>query len=756
MSEASGGSHSFGLLHEKVRRWIWLQNWSGLRDIQEESIPILLAGDRDLIIGAGTASGKTEAAFLPLLSKLYGDAQPPGSGFGCIYVSPLRALINDQFRRLETLCEDLDLPVTKWHGDVSASVKARARKHPHGILLTTPESLEAILVRHGPEAARMFRGLAYVVIDEMHAFMDSARGRQLQSLLNRIEMAAGHRVCRVGLSATLADMATARAFIRPQDPESPAVLESTSSPQDLRLQLRGYLRPARAVRRQRGEDVDGQEEREAGPAPDELAINRHLFATLRGKRSLVFAGSRQKVETTAVGLAELSEANGVPQEFLAHHGSLSREHREEAERRMRDPNRPASIVCTTTLELGIDIGEIDEVAQLGPGHSVSGMRQRLGRSGRREGRPAVMRVYTTESEITERTHPIDALRTDTVQAAAMLNLMLRRWNEPPVPGRLHLSTLVQQILALIAQHGGLTAQQGWERLAGSGVFQGLTRDLYKTVLRRMGHPETKLIEQAPDGTLLPGQEGERVIGGRDFYAVFATPEEFRIVTDRGRTLGTVPVTNPFVPQQLIVFGGRRWRVMEVNPQRREILVAPAAGGRPPAFGGDTVPPADGIIGEMRRIYLSREVPTFLDAAAQGFLAEARQTFTAMRLHERTACWHGDNLLLFPWSGARGSSGLLLSLMKRELEPTQLGIAISVPERHEAGLRQLLRELASGPAPDPLELAAIVPEKEFEKYDCYLGEDLLTLGYASERIDAARVPGLAAELLAGLPPADGAP
>jgi ATP-dependent Lhr-like helicase len=758
---ADAASAAFGMLHEKVRRWIWQQNWTELRDIQERSIPILLGSDRDLIVGAATASGKTEAAFLPIASAIANDPGPPGGGFEAIYVSPLRALINDQFRRLESLCEDLQIPVVKWHGDVSASVKVAARRKPHGIMLTTPESLEAILVRHGPDAARLFRGLRHVVIDEMHAFIDNSRGRQLQSLLHRLETAAGHHVTRVGLSATLADMQVAKAFIRPSDPAAAEVLMSAAATQDLRLQLRGYLQPAKgnkwrgaAVAETSGAGAEAEPGALGEMHADELAINRHLFQTLRGKRSLVFAGSRQRVELVAVGLGELAEEAGVPNEFFAHHGSLSREYREEAERRMKDPTRPASIVCTTTLELGIDVGDIDEVAALGPGHTVSGMRQRLGRSGRRAGRPAVMRIYVSEMEVTERTHPVDALRPETVQAIAMVNLMLRRWNEPPVSGRLHLSTLVHQVLALIAQHGGVTAQQAWARLGASGIFAGVTPDLFRAVLRRMAHPEVKLIEQAPDGTLLPGEEGEKAMAGRDFYAVFMSPEEFKVITDRGRSLGSVPVTNPLMPQQLIIFGGRRWRVSEVDTTRREVVVAPAYGGRPPSFGGNAVPPADGVIAEMRRIYMADDTPRYLDAQAQGFLVEARATFARLALGRRSACWHDGNLLLFPWTGAHGQSGLHLSLVRARLDPTPLGLAIGIPAEQEARLRQVLAAMAAAPPPDPLDLAALVPEKQFEKYDHCLDEELLTLSYASERIDAARVPVLAAELLAGLPDAEG--
>lgn len=739
-------SAAFDRLHEKVRRWVWRQGWTELRDIQERSIPILIGGGQDLVIAAGTASGKTEAAFLPIVSRLAWDGRAPGAGFEVIYVSPLRALINDQFGRIGALCEELGVSVTKWHGDVAASVKERARRRPQGILLTTPESLEAILVRRGNEAGRLFAALGYVVIDEMHAFMDAPRGRQLQSLLNRVETATGHSVARVGLSATLADMRTSAAFLRPLAPDTVAILESRTGGQELRLQVRGYVEPA--LKHGRGTRFGNGDECPEDPALS--AIVKHLFDTLRGKRSLIFAGSRQRVELVTADLCSLCEALGVPEEFFAHHGSLSREHREEAERRMKEADRPASIVATTTLELGIDVGHIEAVAQLGPGHTVSGMRQRVGRSGRRAGQASVMRVYVTERALNERIHPVDAMRPTTVQTIAMVNLMLRRWNEPPSPGRLHLSTLVQQILALVAQHGGLTAKQGWTRLVDSGVFTGLTPALYMDVLRRMGHPEVRLLEQAPDGTLLPGEEGERVINDRGFYAVFMTPEEFKVVTDRGHALGAIPVDNPVISEQLIIFAGRRWRVIEVDPQHREILVTAAQGGKPPSFGGDGLPPADEVVAEMRRVYEGIASPVFLDEAAIRLLTEARESFDHFGLRTRSLCRREDHLLLFPWIGGRAQMAFVLALAAHGIAATSGSLAIVVPGKHQGRLTDVLRVLAQGPAPDAVALARLVPDMKRAKYDGYLGDDLLALCYAREYIDAARVPAVAADLLARLP------
>lgn len=757
-------SAAFDLLHEKVRRWIWRQGWTELRDIQERSIPVLLDGGRDLIIAAGTASGKTEAAFLPIVSRLAVDERLPGAGFEAVYISPMRALINDQFGRVEGLCEEIGIAVTKWHGDVAASVKQRARKRPSGIMLTTPESLEAMLCRHGPDAPRLFRALSYLVIDEMHAFMDSERGRQLQSLLNRLELAAGHRVARVALSATLADMRQSAAFLRPLDPEQVAILESQTGGQELRLQVRGYERPSlkphgRRTGNEMGPDPGHEGSADADPAaedqnledPAHARIVRHIFDTLRGHRGLIFAGSRQKVELMTADLCSLCETTGVPEEFFAHHSSLSREHREMAEQRLKDESRPGSIVATTTLELGIDVGHIEAVAQLGPGHTVSGMRQRLGRSGRRPGQPAVMRVYVTEMAADQRIHPLDAMRPTTIQAIAMLNLMLWRWNEPPQPGRLHLSTLVHQILALIAQHGGLTAQQGWGRLVESGVFGNVDHDLYLDVLRRMGHPEVKLIEQAPDGSLLPGQEGERVIEDRGFYAVFMTPDEFKVVTDRGRTLGQLPVTTVAMPGQLLIFAGRRWRVVEIDNRRQEILVTRAYGGKPPVFGGDGLPPHDEVVAEMRRVWQDLAMPRFLDEAAIALLTEGREAFDHLGLRQFSLHRHDGDLLLFPWTGAQAQLALILALRMRGLTAASNGIAIAVPAEHEHALRDALAVLARDPAPDATELASAVPDMKRAKYDGYLGDALLARCYASEHIDAVRIPALAADLLARMQP-----
>lgn len=737
---------AFDTLHEKVQRWIWRQQWEGLRDVQERSIPILLAGKRDLVIMAATAGGKTEAAFLPIVSRLASDDAAASPGFQAIYVSPMRALINDQFGRMENLCADLNIEVTKWHGDVSESVKARARKNPSGILLITPESLEALLIRRGKETARLFRGLLYVVIDEMHVFLDDPRGKQLQSILHRIDLSTGVRPVRVGLSATLADQQAASTFLRPLDPSRVDVIPPGPGSTPIKLQLRGYIRPdgLRKVKKDQDyEDADPQDD------PADIAISQHLFETHRGHRGLIFAGARGKVESVTVSLSEMSEALGAPDEFFAHHGSLSREHREHTESRMKDKSRPASIVCTTTLELGIDVGDIDAVGQLGPGYTVSGMRQRLGRSGRRPGQAAVMRVYAKELQLNNTTHPLDALRCRTVQAIAMLNLMLEKWNEPPEPGCLNLSTLLHQIIALIGQRGGVTASEAWNILVRSGIFNNVDASLFRQLLNRMAETDVGLLEQATDGTLLPGPTGERLLESRDIFAVFLSPEEYKVIAEGGRAIGQVPGDNPFIPGELLILAGRRWRIIEVDAQRRELSVISAKGGKPPLYGGDARLPADGVVKEMRRVWEDLSIPAYLDPTAKQLLTEARTTYDKLGLRTASIAQHDGHLLLFPWVGEKKQQTLIMALTLAELEPVPVGIAISIEAKKEQLLLATLTKLAHAPPPDAMALAKLVKNKEVEKFDPFLGEQLLTMAWARDRLDTTFLPTLATELLTSL-------
>ncbi|MDQ3856135.1 MAG: DEAD/DEAH box helicase, partial [Chloroflexota bacterium] len=498
MHVESKRSLAFERLHPAVQRWVWEQNWTELRDAQEAAAEPILSGHTDVIIAAATASGKTEAAFLPICSRLAWEAEDGAAGFRVLYLSPLKALINDQYARLEALCEWLDIPVHRWHGDVAGSRKARALRDPRGVLLITPESLEALFVNQGPRVPAVLAPLSYIVIDELHSYIGTERGAQLQSLLRRVDLALRREPPRIGLSATLGDMSAAAWFLRPASPSQVRLIESADDGQELRLQIRGYIAtPPRLSQREAeaAEKAGVPVHVEDVTTGDKLAMSEHLFTTLRGTDNLVFANSRNYVELFADLLTRLSAQHHVPNEFWAHHGSLSKDLREHVEERLRERARPVNVVCTSTLEMGLDIGTMTSIAQIGPPPGVATLRQRLGRSGRRGG-PAVLRVYVGEEELDERTPPTAALRPELVRSVATVQLLLDRWYEPPVPGDLHLSTLVQQVLSTIAQHGGVRPEEAYRALCGPGPFAGVTPTLFAVLLRAMAAHD--LISQASD------------------------------------------------------------------------------------------------------------------------------------------------------------------------------------------------------------------------------------------------------------------
>ena len=729
---SSEPSRAFDRLAEPVRRWIWDKGWQSLRDIQERAIPLLVDGDDDVIIAAATAGGKTEAAFLPLISQVLD--RPGDGGFDLLYVGPLRALINDQFERLDDLCERAELPVFPWHGDIGQGVKSRARRDPRGVLLITPESLEALFVLRGLEIPRLFAGTRAVVVDELHALLDTERGIHMRSLLTRLEVALGRRIRRVGLSATLGEMELACEYLRPEAPGAVMVLESRANSQELKVQIRGYVRKG---------DRDGDADAEVSSA--EHAVAKHLFAKLRGKRNLIFAGSRGSVEWYADMLREISEDERVPLEFLPHHASLSRDHRIDLERRLKE--HPATTaVCTSTLELGIDIGDIACVAQIGPPFSVASLRQRLGRSGRRADQPAVLRMYAVETDPDAEAHPLDHLHLDLVRSIAMVELLIQSWCEPPAPQALHLSTLTHQVLSVIAEHNGVKAGRLYETLCERGPFRRVTRELFASLLRQLGRADVALIEQDSEGTLLLGRHGERLVEHYRFYAVFQTPEEYRIVADR-KSLGTLPVAMILTVGMTIIFGGRRWRVLSIHEDEKLIEVTADRAGRPPPFGGNAGVIHDRVVEQMMAVLQGTVVPTYLSATAVRLLAHARLEFQRLDVGRTPVCETSPgNWLIATSSGTVKTSTLALVLRAQGcrvdvydgfLDVTRNGGLPSVEEALEA-------IASSGPAALK---ESLTDGKNLmvEKFHPYLSEALLVEDAVSSRVDFEFLPRLAARL-----------
>ncbi|MBK4998960.1 DEAD/DEAH box helicase [Pseudomonas sp. S31] len=728
---SSSDSSSFERLHPEVQQWIWSQGWTSLRDAQEWAVPALIGADQDVIIAASTAAGKTEAAFLPVLSNLLNDTSTAGA---VLYISPLKALINDQWDRLSRLCERLEIPVVAWHGDVSASKKQRFLKSPEGILLITPESLEALFVNRGSSLPGVFQNLRYIVVDELHAFIGSERGKQLQSLMQRVETVVGRQLPRVGLSATLGEMSLAQVFLRPNNPEQITVINSTSTGQELQVQVRGYIeRPMQQVvadhgKRESSEDAAvGEETEESG---SKVAIAGHLYKVLRGHNNLIFPNRRQEVEWFADRLRSLCENDGVPSEFWPHHGSLSKELREDAERALKAGDPPASAICTTTLELGIDIGNIRTVAQVGCPPSVASLRQRLGRSGRRAGEPAILRGYCRERLLTDQSDLSDQLREGLVQTVAMIRLLVAGWFEPPRSQGMHASTLVQQCLSTIAQMGGASAAQLWNDLIASGSFASVTKGDLMLLLKGMG--EKELIVQDSSGLLLPGALGERLINHYEFYTAFTSDEEFRLLRD-GKPLGSLPVSRPLSKGQRIIFGGRRWQVQDVDLEAKVIVVTPTRGGEPPQFDGLGAQIHDRVRMEMRSVLLETAPCPFLDKQAQSLLQEARQSFHALGLGEKSIVGSASASHLVTWQGDYTNDALALLLRHVGIQCENSGLFLDIAFGAEDSLKAL-RTVAQLDVSNLEPILENVENMIREKWDWALPRPLLMRSFASSHLD----------------------
>lgn len=712
-------STSFDLLDERIRRFIWAEGWDELRDVQEHAIPLIVPGDRDVIISAATAAGKTEAAFLPALTHLL---VKDGQGL-IVYISPLKALINDQFGRLDRLCEQLEVPVWPWHGDVSATTKQRFLSRRQGVLLITPESLEALLCNRGSSVAAVFGRLLFFVVDELHAFIGSERGKQLQALMHRIEQSVSRKVPRIGLSATLGDMQLAGAFLRPGS--TPAQVNASSGGGELKVLIKGYEEPLLVAT----EDDDSEQE---PTTPAQIAA--HLFKSLRGTNNLVFPNSRREVERYTHLLNRMCEHQNVPKEFWPHHGSLSKEIRSDTEAALKQKEIPATAICTNTLELGIDIGAVKSVCQIGPPPSVASLRQRLGRSGRRKGEPAILRGYCVEDEVGPNASIRDQLRLDTVQMAAMVSLLIERWFEPPRVGGVHLSTFVQQILSAITQRGGATAVELYRLLAEPGCpFERVSKDEFIQLLRHLASKE--LLVQDSSGTLLHGRVGEKLVNHYSFYSAFSSDEEFRIVAG-GKTLGTLPVDQVLVPGQRILFAGKTWRVDEVDESQKTIYVTRAKGGVPPLFSGGAGRVHTKVRQRMKEMLQGNSPVTYLDSTAQRFLEEGREAFRRHGLGSEFALDQGKELLLLTWLGDAANEAIACLFMRRGYVavPNGPGVEVVKGEHSTQDILDALSDFAVDEVPSVETLLTDVKNLEREKWDWALPGGLLRRAYASLNLD----------------------
>ena len=697
-------SVSFELLDIRIRQWIWKQGWTSLKDIQENAIPFVLEGRSDVIISASTAGGKTEAAFSPILTSLL--QCDTSSGFKVLYISPLKALINDQCRRLLDMTNETGINVTPWHGDIDASQKERSLKNPNGIIIITPESLESFLINRRRFLPSVFSSLRYVVIDELHSFIGTERGKQLQSLLSRIEQITQQKIPRIAMSATFSDYSDVKSFLRDDESFPCAIPPQGNSNHEIKILVKEYIQ---------SKDIDVTD-----------LISQEIYKKLRGSNNLVFTNNRGYAESYGVHLSDMCEINGVPNEFRVHHGSISRIERESVERDLQKGEWPVTVFCTSTLELGIDVGKVKSIAQIGTASSVSGLRQRLGRSGRRN-EPSILRVFSIENKDNSLLYN---LRSSLVQNIAVIELMRQHKYEKPSINKFHFSTLIQQILAVIAQFGGFYPKDGWLMLCRNGAFKNVTPELFLEVLKSLGNKN--VISQLNTGQIVVGKLGEKILKSPDFYVAFVSPTEFAVINSvSSRHIGMIQ----YKPQKnmVIILSGKRWIVEDVDERTMKVYVSNMKIGGLAFFSGDGAELDCMIAEKMYEIYQTDTIYPYLDdyTDAKNHLNQSRLFFQQNNLSNTFSIRYGNAAYFFTWAGTKANRAIALLLqycLNKECPYNGLYV-LNLTEED-------IKLLERTKMPSAAEIVSILPRqcKMFQKYDYLLSDKLLDIEYSTTYLD----------------------
>ena len=714
-----------------VQDFIYRNGWENLRANQVAAADVIFNTDENLLLTASTASGKTEAAFFPIITLFSED--PPAS-VGCLYIAPLKALINDQFLRLSELCAEADIPVWHWHGDVAQSHKERLMKRPSGILQITPESLEALLLHRHAAIPKLFHDLRFVVIDELHSLLRGDRGGQTLCLLERLGALAGVKPRRIGLSATMGDPETAGRFLSAGTGRQTLIPRLDARGSTWRISMEHfYVKDAQAAGDKEIPDALPvlEEKTDAAPAGADPGLG-YIFEHTRGKKCLVFVNSREECEAVTTSLRGYCERNHERDRFLIHHGNLSASYRETAEYIMKDESQYVTTVTTSTLELGIDIGRLERAFQIDAPWTVSSFLQRMGRTGRREAPPEMWFVMR-EDEPEPRAMLPSTIPWKLLQGAALVQLYLEeRFVEPARFDRLPYSLLYHQTMSILASSGELSPAALAEKVLSLSYFHRVTQEDLRVLLRHL--LEEDHIQRTEQGGLILGLAGERVVNSYRFYGVFQESEEYT-VRDEAQELGTV-VSPPPIGEKLAI-AGHVWRVLDID-HKRHLVYCEQVRGHVPAYFGEC--PGDlhtKVLERMRQVLREEKRYPYLMKNAVARLTQARETARRSGAAEKTLLNLGGNMwCLLPWLGTYAFLALERFLRIRCGEKLGLRafdsarpfyMQFTMQSGEEAFFETLFEEIAK--PLDPLELVYPKELPLFDKYDEYLPEELVRKGFA---------------------------
>ena len=733
-----------------IRDYIYSRNWDSLREVQIGAAEVLFGTENNLLLTSSTASGKTEAAFFPIISRLYDD---PPQTFGALYIAPLKSLINDQFSRLDELLDMSGIPVFHWHGDVAMSHKNKALRDPKGILQITPESLESMLMNRNNDIVRLFGDLRYVVLDEIHTLTGTDRGNQIICQLCRISRLIGRDPVRVGLSATIGDTDIAAKWLGAGSERGVSVVGMKETRTSWRLGMEHFYIQSDSPDQSEsgnkyltavGEATPGENE----PARPEASDNsvgytpldpgfEYIYDCTADKKCLVFSNSREETEYLTATLRQIADRRGDPDVFLIHHGNLSASLREEAEMKLKDDGLRTVTCATVTLELGIDIGRLERIVQLDAPTTVSSLLQRLGRSGRRGTPPEMMMVFREENPLPNTPLP-QLMPWGLLRAIAIVQLYLEeRFIEPPNVKKLPFSLLFQQTLSTLAASGDLTAKRLAEKVLSLPPFAGVTKEEYRTLLLSM--IKNDFIEMTEEKGLIVGLKGERLINSFKFYAVFKDSEDYTVRAGSDE-IGTI--TTPPPVGDRFALAGRVWEVEELDVARKLIYVKEVKGKMEISWPGDYGEIHTRILERMKQVLEEDTVYPYLKKNARKRLDVARRVARNTGMLKKSIVHLGGyTWCLFPWLGTRSfrtlrkfiaKNGAKFRISGMEYE----GCCYMTFKMERGDGRELISYLSKKASSEGIDKSALVAPSEcpvFEKYDDFIPSELLRDAYMADRL-----------------------
>lgn len=708
---------SFSKLAPFIQEYIYQNNWSELRPVQLAACEVIFDTDAHLLVAAATAAGKTEAAFLPVLTLLH---EQPANTIGALYIGPIKALINDQFARLNDLLKSADIPVYHWHGDVAQSRKNKLLKNPQGILQITPESLESLLINKHHDLMRLFGDLRFVIIDEIHAFMGSERGCQIICQLQRLANLTQTQPRRIGLSATLGDYSMAEEWLRSGTDKPVITPNITAVKRQIKLAIEHFYL---------NNEIDELE------ATD---YEKYIFNLSNSRKCLIFANNRTQTESIIASLRRIATEQASPDIYHVHHGSISASLRQAAENAMREPNYPAVTAATLTLELGIDIGHLERVIQLESPLSVASFLQRLGRSGRR-GEAADMRFVCAENQPLSEAPLPEQIPWQLLQCIAIIQLYIEeRWIEPIKPVKYPLSLLYHQTMSILVATGEMTPAALAKQIFNLPPFAAISPADFKLLLRYL--IDIEHIQKTEQGKLIIGLAGEKIVGKFQFYAVFADNQEYAVkqgTTEIGSIALPPPVGNQFA------LAGRTWEVLEVDFKKKVILAKQVSGKATIYWRGGSGSIHTRVLQKMRQVLLEDVEYSYLQKNAQKRLQTARQIVKNAGLDKQNILQlEKGKCCIFPWMGTvayRTLERLLNSFCRESLEINSIGgvnpyyLTIKLGKDKFKDLQPELVSLCEQRI-SAEDLVSSAEAPELQKYDQFIPHPLLRKAFAWDYLD----------------------